>query len=268
MNVKKAAALAAPKTAEHLVALDRFILATRDSGYKGTGSAVAELVDNALQAGATKIWVNVDVDSSDWLKVQVTDNGCGMEPATLAQALRFGGSSRFNDRSGLGRYGMGLPNSSFSQARRVEVVTWRSSREAWTADLDLDEIAQGKIINVPTPSRAKVPALAAKIKSTSGTIVTWLRCDRLDYIVREVIRPTLLRAGLPWYGLHAFRRGLATNLHELAVSDIVIQAILRHSDVSVTRQAYIKNDAVDPQSQAAMATLEKAVQNQQKASTQ
>lgn len=68
----------------------------------------------------------------------------------------------------------------------------------------------------------------------------------LDYLVREVIRPKLKEHGLPWYGLHAFRRGLATNLHEFGVADIVIQAILRHSDVLVTRLAYIKNDAVDP----------------------
>lgn len=84
----------------------------------------------------------------------------------------------------------------------------------------------------------------------------------LDYMVREVIRPKLKEAGLPWYGLHAFRRGLATNLYELGVDDIVIQAILHHSDVSVTRQAYIKNDGVDPRSLAAMDALELAVCNQ------
>ena len=56
----------------------------------------------------------------------------------------------------------------------------------------------------------------------------------LDHVLREVIRPALAEAGIPWYGLHAFRRGLATNLHELGVADVVIQAILRHSNVSVT----------------------------------
>ena len=88
------------------------------------------------------------------------------------------------------------------------------------------------------------------------------RPGALDYVVRDVIRPLLAEAGIPWYGLHAFRRGLATNLHELGVSDIVIQAILRHNNVSVTRAAYIKNDSVDPQSLAAMKALESAVCNQ------
>jgi signal transduction histidine kinase len=99
----KSALLIAP--GDHLVAIDRFIQATRDSGYKGTNSAIAELVDNALQAGATKILVNVEPDDGvDWLRVEVADNGSGMSPATLREALRFGGSSRFNDRQGLGRY--------------------------------------------------------------------------------------------------------------------------------------------------------------------
>jgi len=46
--------------------------------------------------------------------------------------------------------------------------------------------------------------------------------------------------GSTWKGQHACRRGLATNLHELGVPDIVIQAILRHEDVSTTQRSYIK----------------------------
>ena len=46
-----------------------------------------------------------------------------------------------------------------------------------------------------------------------------------------------------WYGWHAFRRGLATNLHELEVPDKDIQAILRHSNVATTQKSYIKSRA-------------------------
>ena len=113
-----------------IIALDKFIQATRDSGYKGTASAISELVDNSIQAGATRIAISVAAMASDdeetAIEVSVLDNGCGMDPATLRQALRFGGSTRFGDRRGLGRYGMGLPNASLSQARRVTVYTWQS----------------------------------------------------------------------------------------------------------------------------------------------
>ncbi len=83
----------------------------------------------------------------------------------------------------------------------------------------------------------------------------------LDYLTREVIKPALIQAGITWHGWHAFRRELATNLYRLGVPDTVIQAILRHCNVEVTREAYIDYDAVDPQSFAAMAALQTSVNN-------
>ena len=65
--------------------------------------------------------------------------------------------TRFNDRSGLGRYGMGLPNSSLSQARRVTVYTWQSGSPAYKSYLDVDEIASGTMTKVPAPRKAKLP---------------------------------------------------------------------------------------------------------------
>ena len=44
-----------------------------------------------------------------------------------------------------------------------------------------------------------------------------------------------------WHGWHAFRRGLATNLHTLGVDDKTIQAILRHSNIGITQNIYIKS---------------------------
>ena len=85
----------------------------------------------------------------------------------------------------------------------------------------------------------------------------------LDNLVRREIVPTLTRCeacskredehakaehefkldkSIPsWHGWHAFRRGLATNLHTLGVDDKTIQAILRHSNVSLTINVYIKS---------------------------
>ncbi|HTJ86030.1 MAG TPA: hypothetical protein VL349_02125 [Terriglobales bacterium] len=60
-----------------------------------------------------------------------------------------------------------------------------------------------------------------------------------------------------WYGFHAFRRGLATNLRALGVDDLTIKEILRHSDVSVTRASYIKR--VDEKSIEAMDRLESEI---------
>ncbi|MCI0752152.1 ATP-binding protein [Teichococcus vastitatis] len=181
-----------------IVALDKFIRATRDSGYKSTSSAVAELIDNALQARASEIAVSVTVGEASGdhpLLLSVVDNGSGMDARTLRNALRFGGSSRFNNRSGLGRYGMGLPNSSLSQAQRVTVHTWRSQRgQVLTSYLDIDEIASGDLTEVPEPVVAARPTFING--HPSGTAVTWSRCDRLDN--RRI--STLTRRLLPSLG--------------------------------------------------------------------
>jgi integrase len=44
-----------------------------------------------------------------------------------------------------------------------------------------------------------------------------------------------------WHGWHAFRRGLATNLHQAGVDDKTIQGILRHSNIGITQNIYIKS---------------------------
>jgi integrase len=76
-------------------------------------------------------------------------------------------------------------------------------------------------------------------------------------LLHDQIRPALDEANIAWSGFHGFRRGLATNLHDLGVDDLTIQRILRHSDVSVTQRYYIKT--LPEQSIAAMKKLESLV---------
>jgi integrase len=63
-----------------------------------------------------------------------------------------------------------------------------------------------------------------------------------------------------WHGWHAARRGLGSNLYRLGVPDKVIQAILRHANVSTTATYYIKTAADDVRS--AMTRLEREVSKQ------
>jgi len=167
-----------------VVALDHFIEATRDSGYKNTTSAVAELVDNSFEAMATTVEIKLNElkDGSNYkVQLSVIDNGVGMTPSVLRLALQFGGTTRFNSRNGVGRYGMGLPNSSLSQARRVDVYSWTKRSAAWRTYLDVDEIASGQISCVPQPKRASLKLLHQSSLPPSGTIVVWSRCDRLNH---------------------------------------------------------------------------------------
>jgi hypothetical protein len=167
-------------TRPRLVDAENFLLATRDSGYRSTAYAVAEFVDNSLQADATSVAIEVLPGKEDRYPIEllVIDDGAGMDERTLASALTFGGSSRFDDRSSLGRYGMGLPNGALSCARRVDVFTWRRGR-VLTSRLDVDELVRSRRRSLP-PIEA-VPRPPFLPRTPHGTAVLLRRCDRLEY---------------------------------------------------------------------------------------
>lgn len=67
-----------------------------------------------------------------------------------------------------------------------------------------------------------------------------------------------LDRSLFWKGWHAFRRGLATTLHQLGTPDREIQAILRHSNIAVTQASYIKSVAESQQNALDLVVAEMA----------
>ncbi|MDQ2875156.1 MAG: ATP-binding protein, partial [Actinomycetota bacterium] len=157
-----------------------FLLATRDTGYKSTALVVAEFIDNSIQAMARRVDVNVTAgaDSRFPVEILVVDDGAGMDERSLSRALTFGGSSRFNDRSSLGRYGMGLPNGAMNRARRVEVYSWQDA-SVLVVSLDIDEISacrDGRL-----PGAAWASGLPFAVESPTGTAVRLLRCDKVEY---------------------------------------------------------------------------------------
>lgn len=158
-----------------LLVSSNFIRAVRESGYLSVSTALAELVDNALQAGASEIVITVArTDANSHPEITVDDNGVGMSKSELETCLRFGGSSRFDARHSFGRFGMGLPAASLSQARRVEVTSWQGHRDEYRVALDVDLVSTGTS-----------PALAAtrvgQSHSEAGTRVKWMQCDRIEY---------------------------------------------------------------------------------------
>ncbi len=166
-----------------LVVASHFIEATRDSGYKSLGSALAELIDNAFEAKATAVHVMLGrgdkADSAECI-VCVSDNGRGMDTETCRNALRFGWSSRFNQRDSHGRYGMGLPNASLSHARRVEVLSSTNGRTAALSYLDADDISTGRRDTIPEAEPLPLREYREVHPFQRGTTVVWRKCDRLE----------------------------------------------------------------------------------------
>ena len=116
------------------------IEALRGLGYN-TATALADIIDNSISAGARKVDLTFHWRESDCYIV-VRDNGCGMSAAELDVAMRLGVKNPLTKRSGhdLGRFGLGLKTASFSQCRRLTVF---SKKEGITTILrwDLDILA-------------------------------------------------------------------------------------------------------------------------------
>lgn len=168
------------------------VKAMRDSGYKNTAYALAELIDNSIDAKATLVQVFACESPIEGAaqtryrvdKIAVLDNGKGMDSELLRRALKYG-DGLGDDRSRIGRFGMGLPNSSMSQCTKVEVWSWKNSpANALYTYLDLDEITNGQD-EVPDPVPRRVPEywddLSEVPLGTSGTLVVWTNLDRVKW---------------------------------------------------------------------------------------
>ena len=188
------------------------IRALRDSRYHDTAYAVAELIDNAIEAGGERIEllcqeriVEAKPRSNPRLfKIAVLDNGSGMTARILIEALKFGGGTRHNSTRGIGKYGMGLPTSSMSQCKRVDVWTWQNGKDsAWHSYIDADEIEQGNHFvplpdrKTPIPKKWRLAAEGDIFKNQSGTLVVWSKLDKIlwrrgttliEHVHREVGR--------------------------------------------------------------------------------
>ena len=173
-----------------IIPLQLAITAMRDSGYKNTAYALAELIDNAIQAKASMVEV-LCVERRELVllrerrrlgKMAVLDNGSGMDATTLRMALQFGNGTRLNDRTGIGRFGMGLPNASISQAGRVDIWSWQNGPDnSIRTYIDLDLITSGEMREVPRPTHDPLPDEWRRISKDigqSGTLVVWSNLDQ------------------------------------------------------------------------------------------
>ncbi|ADL54724.1 ATP-binding protein [Gallionella capsiferriformans] len=172
------------------------IAAMRSSGYRDTAHALAELIDNAIQAGEeTKTRTEVEVICIDEVstegrrqtsRIAVYDNAIGMSPGLLRKSLQFGNGSRLDraQQKGIGKFGMGLPNSSISQCKRVDVWTWQDG-VVHHAYLDVQDIQDGKMIEVPESQPSEIPSewrsLIAGNLEEHGTLVVWSKLDRITW---------------------------------------------------------------------------------------
>ncbi len=164
------------------------IRAIRDSRYHNTAYAIAELIDNSVEANSERVEL-LCMEQPEMVQsrtrrriseLAVLDNGSGMDARTLLDALKFGGGTRHNSTRGIGKYGMGLPTSSMSQCTKVDVWTWQDGLDSvWHSSLDAKAIERGNHQvpipdrDTPIPDRWVMAGSDEIYQHRSGTLVVW-----------------------------------------------------------------------------------------------
>ena len=151
----------------------------RDLGYT-LATAIADIVDNSITARATKIDIFCDL-ARDHPTLVIIDNGEGMSSDQLLLAMKHGSANPKEERNpmDMGRFGLGLKTSSFSQCRHLSVISSRKSRSVG-ADWDLDLVGQEDDWIISILDESEIEQLPyVKQMSDTGTAIIWQKLDRL-----------------------------------------------------------------------------------------
>jgi hypothetical protein len=179
-----------------VVVAGAFVRGMRDVGYRSNAYAINELIDNAYQAGASKVAVWSETGrQNNVVSLAVIDNGHGMIPDMIRLAMLWGGTHRENSRALFGRFGFGLPSASVSIGKRFTVYSKVEGGEWYSCSFDLDAVENntytdedGRIV-MPEPQVAKIPSWVLQGISqrhnfgveglSHGTIVVIDKIDKL-----------------------------------------------------------------------------------------
>ena len=147
-------------------------------------AAVADVIDNSIAAGATKIeLISPPIKDPDTAYLAIVDNGRGMDRHELIQAMQLACKNPSQRREGndLGRFGLGLKTASLSQCRELIVISQKNG-EVNIASWDLDEIKreQDWTLLLLDKEETEFQQIIVQLKKyPSGTAVIWRRFDRL-----------------------------------------------------------------------------------------
>ncbi|NFH80190.1 ATP-binding protein [Clostridium botulinum] len=187
----------ATKNREDIINLQQYADALRSTGYKNIECAVSEIVDNSLQAEAEDVLIMIKnvIDPISGKKcvgeIAFLDNGKGMDKSLVQSCLRIGYGTR-RDRKGMGRFGVGLPQSSMYACPLVEVYSWqKNSDKCYKSFLDIEKIRTGEQNCFNEPEESNIPGEYLRFVECnlfdknfsfkeSGTLVIWKKCDNVS----------------------------------------------------------------------------------------
>ncbi|WAT18315.1 DNA mismatch repair endonuclease MutL [Aurantiacibacter sp. MUD11] len=142
-------------------------------------SALKELVENAIDAGATRISVSI-VDGGLG-SIEITDNGCGMSPEEMSLALERHATSKLPDEAieqvaTLGFRGEALPSIA-SVSRLTLESRPQGAEQGWKRVVDHGALVEEGPAALPPGTRVRVENLFGKIPARRK----FLRTPRSEY---------------------------------------------------------------------------------------
>jgi DNA mismatch repair protein MutL len=142
------------------------------------GSALKELVENAIDAGATRIAVSLGGGGTD--RIEVADDGCGMSPADMALALERHATSKLPGEkieavTTLGFRGEALP--SIASVARLTVESRVRGSDGWSRTVDNGRLEGEGPAALPPGTRIRVEQLFARVPARRK----FLRSERSEY---------------------------------------------------------------------------------------
>ena len=180
------------QTKHHIFPASAGLQSFRDAGYRDTSMAIAELIDNSIQAKAKTIRVLAFEEvvqgrasrQSSVSKLAVFDDGIGMSNEVMELCLGFAQGTRIGERTGIGRFGVGLPLASISQCQKVTVYSWQNGEPPLMTYLDIAEVMENKQNYTNAAVQMKLPEqytnVLKDVIGPSGTLVIWESCDRMN----------------------------------------------------------------------------------------
>lgn len=157
----------------------RLVSSLRDLGYDFV-QAVADVVDNSIAAGASKVAITLNFAGPDsW--VRIADNGKGMSGPELTEAMRYGVEREY-DSLDLGKFGLGLKTASLSQCRKLTVSSRCNpdERRIEVRCWDLDHVIASnrwEMVNVTAAQRDE--RVSDPLIEGPGTVVLWEGLERV-----------------------------------------------------------------------------------------
>ena len=161
---------------------DVLMFSMRAMGYSFE-SAVADIIDNSISAGASHIQIRFPVDPADCYVV-VCDDGNGMSRQELFDAMKYGSEQKREGRSetDLGRFGLGLKAASLSQCRKLTVASKKDGQvSAYMWDLDIiEEKHDWYVVECSDDEIRNIRFIGWLDDLPSGTVVVWEDFDFIE----------------------------------------------------------------------------------------